>query len=833
VDNDTLTVTAVTPGANGAVTLNPVTYAPSPNFFGTDSFTYTVSDGNGGTDTATVTVTIAPSNDALTANDDSASLAEDGSATVAVLANDTDPENDVLSVQSVTQGTNGSVAINPDKTVTYTPNADFHGADSFTYTASDGNGGTDSATVTVTVTPVNDAPVAGDDTASVVEDGSVDITVLGNDADVDEDLLSVTSVTQGANGAVVINPDDTVTYTPEADYNGSDSFTYTVSDGNGGEDTATVTVTVGAANDAPVAGDDSASTAEDTPVTVSVLANDTDLEDDTLSVSAVTQGANGAVVVNANDTETYTPGANFNGSDSFTYTVSDGNGGTDTATVTVTVTPVNDAPVANDDPASVAEDGSATVAVLANDTDAENDTLTVTAVTQGANGTVTLNPVTYTPAANYNGADSFTYTISDGNGGTDTATVNVTVGAANDAPVANDDTATVAEDGSVSVPVLANDTDLDNDTLSVTAVTQGTNGTVTLNPVTYAPNANFNGSDSFTYTVSDGNGGTDTATVTVTITAVNDAPVTVDDSATTLAETPVTIQVRTNDTDVDSPTLTITAVTQGANGSVAINAGQTVTYTPATAWVGPDTFTYTISDGAGGTATATVSVTVQAPPRVSTNIQVLYAFDEGSGTTVNDVSGVGTPLNLTVANASAVTWLPGALSIDSNTLVQSAGTATKVIDACKSSNEVTVEGWVLPANLSQTGPAAIVTMSQNHVKRNVTLGQSGSAYSGQLRTSTTGQDGTQANANNVATTNLTHVVYTRSSTGAVRIYVNGTLVTSATLTGNLSSWANYNLALGGELSGTRYWRGEMHLVAIYSRALTSTEVRQNWLAGAN
>ncbi len=834
VDNDTLTVTAVTQGANGSVTLNPVTYTPSPNFFGTDSFTYTISDstgGGGGVDTATVTVTIAPSNDNLTALDDSATVAEDGSVTVTVLSNDSDPENDVLSVQSVTQGTNGSVAIAGTQ-VTYTPNPDFHGADSFTYTASDGNGGTDSATVTITVTPVNDAPVAGDDTASVVEDGSVAITVLGNDADVDEDLLTVTSVTQGAHGSVVINGDDTVTYTPAANYNGADSFTYTVSDGET-DDTATVTVTIGAANDAPVAADDSASTTEDNPISVSVLGNDTDPENDTLEVSAVTQGANGAVQHTRSGTAIYTPAANFHGTDSFTYTASDGNGGTDTATVTVTISSINDAPVANDDPASVAEDGSVTVAVLANDTDADNDTLTVTARTQGAHGTVTLNPVTYTPAANYNGPDTFTYTISDGNGGTDTATVNVTVGSANDVPNANDDTATTAEDNPVTVSVLGNDTDLDNDTLSVISVTQPANGTVTMNPVKYTPNANFFGSNSFTYTVSDGNGGTDTATVNVTVTAVNDAPVAVNDSATTLAETAVTVLVRTNDTDVEGNTLTITAITQGAHGSVVINAGQSVTYTPATAWIGPDSFTYTISDGAGGTATATVNVTVQAPPRVTANIQVLYPFNEGSGTTVNDTSGVGTPLNLTVASAGAVSWLPGALSINSNTLVQTAGTATKVINASKASNEVTVEAWVDPLNLSQTGPAAIVTVSQTHNKRDVTLGQSGTAYNGQLRTSSTGQGGTQHNANNTATTNLTHVVYTRSSTGAVRIYVNGNLATSATLTGNLSSWDNYKLALGGEVSGTRYWRGELHLVAIYSRALTAAEARQNFLAGAN
>jgi hypothetical protein len=321
--------------------------------------------------------------------------------------------------------------------------------------------------------------------------------------------------------------------------------------------------------------------------------------------------------------------------------------------------------------------------------------------------------------------------------------------------------------------------------------------------------------------------------VAVTVTPVNDAPVAVNDTATTLAEVAVTVNVRANDTDIDSPTLTVTAVTQGAHGSVSISSEVGVTYTPAAGWVGPDAFTYTISDGSGGTATATVNVTVQAPARVTGNLQVLYTFYEGSGTLVHDVSGVGTAYNLTIGSASAVTWLPGALSLNSPVLVQNAATATKVINACKTSNEVTMEAWVAPDNTTQTGPAAIATIAQNTTKRDVTLGQSGTAYNGQLKTSTTGNDGTQTSTGAVATTGLTHVVYTRSSAGAVRIYVNGTQVATATLTGNLSGWTNYNLALGGEPNGARYWVGDMHLVAIYSRALTAAEARQNWLAGAN
>jgi hypothetical protein len=304
-------------------------------------------------------------------------------------------------------------------------------------------------------------------------------------------------------------------------------------------------------------------------------------------------------------------------------------------TFTIRVTDSNRAPVANGDAATVAEDsGASTIDVLGNDTDPDADALTVVGTTHGTRGQVTIagggTAVTYTPNANATGPDTFTYTINDGEGGFAVGTVAVTITAVNDAPIAVDDIATVVEDsGANTIDVRLNDTDIDGGTIRIIASTDGAKGTVAIpgdGPwVTYTPNADATGADTFTYTVSDGNGGTDTATVTVTITPVNDPPNAADDGIPTpiriaRGSGPVSIAVLANDTTVpdDTETLQITSVTQGSRGAVAIEGGGlSLTYDPAGQTTGLDVFTYTISDGHGGFDTATVQVEVVKikPPR--------------------------------------------------------------------------------------------------------------------------------------------------------------------------------------------------------------------------
>jgi len=447
--------------------------------------------------------------------------------------------------------------------------------------------------------------------------------------------------------------------------------------------------TLAADNEPPVAEDDTAFvTANSGGNPIDVLANDTTELGEDLTIISVTQPADGTVIFTATQV-TFAPNPGFTGTTTFTYIVSDGNGGSDTATVTVTVSLPNTAPDAADDSIAVGEDSGATaLGVLANDWDADQDSLSIDAVTQPSNGTVTFTAgdVSFTPNADFNGITTFTYTVSDGNGGTDTATVTMTVTGVNDAPQASDDAATAAEDsGATTIDVLANDTDIDGDALSITGVTQPAHGTVTFTAgdVSFAPAGDFAGTTSFTYTASDSNGGSDTATVNVTVTAANDAPDAADDTAEAIADgETVAIDVLANDQDVDGDALAVIGVTQPAQGTVTFTVGG-VSYAPPSDFGGTATFAYTVSDGNGGTDTAAVAVevtlltyTIDVLPNVTlTALTGGYASGSQQTRTVTIArTGTGPLANLTVALSGA----------QSNAFVATQPAATALNDATTS-----------------------------------------------------------------------------------------------------------------------------------------------------
>jgi VCBS repeat-containing protein/parallel beta-helix repeat protein len=559
---------------------------------------------------------------------DSGSTPEDTPVDGLVLENDTDSESRGLSAVKVTDPAHGAVTLSARGAYTYTPAADYSGPDSFTYKANDGASDSNTVAVSISVTAVNDVPVAVGDSGSVAEDGVLTGTsVLGNDSDVEDSPLTAVKVTEPSHGAVTLNSNGTYTYTPAADYNGPDSFTYKANDGTADSTlAATVSINVTAVNDAPAAAGDSGSVAEDGTLNgVSVLGNDSDVENSPLTAVKVTDPAHGTVTLSSNGTYTYSPAANYNGPDSFTYKANDGTGDSNVVTVSITVNAVPDLPVAVDDSASVAEDGTLNVAaadaVLKNDSDADGQSLTAVKVTDPSHGTVTLSSngsYTYTPVANYNGSDSFTYKANDGTSDSNTVAVSISVTAVNDAPVAVGDSGSAAEDGVLNVAaadgVLKNDTDVEGQTLHAAKVTDPAHGTVTVDPTgsyVYTPAANYNGPDSFTYKASDGAADSNVATVSITVGGANDAPEAVGDSA-TVAEDDVLngSSVLPNDTDTDGDPLTAAKASDPTHGTATVNADGTYTYTPAANYNGSDSFTYRANDRTSDSGAATVSITV-------------------------------------------------------------------------------------------------------------------------------------------------------------------------------------------------------------------------------
>ena len=615
IDGDLVTVSATGLPSWLTLTDNTLSGTPTEGEIGSEITITATDDGEGAlTATQIFTIVVTPVNDAPVAVADTATVLEDAATTsIDVLANDTSEEEGTLILTLVSTPGTGTVSISLDGvSVDYTPSADFNGTEVITYTVSDGTD-TATGTLTVTVTPVNDAPVAVADTATVLEDAATtSIDVIANDTDVDlGNILSLTTVSTPGTGTVSINLDGvSVDYTPSADFNGTEVITYTVSDGT---DTATgtLTVTVTPVNDAPVAVADTATVLEDAATTsIDVIANDTDVDlGNILSLTTVSTPGTGTVSINLDGVSVdYTPSADFNGTEVITYTVSDG---TDTATgtLTVTVRPVNDAPEAIADTATVSEDSATTsIDVIANDTDVDlGNILSLTTVSTPGTGTVSINldgvSVDYTPSADFNGTEVITYTVSDG---TDTATgtLTVTVTPVNDAPEAIADTATVSEDSATtSIDVIANDTDVDlGNILSLTTVSTPGTGTVSINldgvSVDYTPSADFNGTEVITYTVSDG---TDTATgtLTVTVTPVNDAPIAVEDTASVLENAiMISTDVISNDIDVDGDILLLSAISYSGLGTVIVNVDEiTIDYTPAPNFIGTEVINYSVTDG--------------------------------------------------------------------------------------------------------------------------------------------------------------------------------------------------------------------------------------------
>jgi T1SS-143 domain-containing protein len=714
--------TAVLAGV-GSIVINTdgsYTFTPVPDWNGVvPTITYTASDsGRGGTVTSTLDIAVEPATDIVA---DVISTHSGEPITSNVLGNDTF-ENDDAAVTAVTEGAHGTVVINPDGTVTYTPDDGYVGPDSYTYTVTSG-GVTETTTVMIEVT--NTVPVAAPEVETTPEDTQLGGNVLDNDGDGDGDPLIIaqfeiggqaymagqTAVIAGV-GTILLNADGSYAFVPVADWNGTvPTVTYTVIDGNqGGATTSTLDITVTPVGDvAPNA----ITTHAGEPVTTDVRDNDT-FENADAEVTAVTQGAHGAVVINPDGTVTYTPGDGYVGPDSYSYTVTSG-GVTETTTVTIEVT--NAVPTALPEVETTPEDTPVSGNILDNESDADGDPLRVTQYEVGGQvyaagqtailagiGTILINAdgdYTFTPAANWNGTvPTITYTVSDGNqGGTATSTLDINVTPVNDAPDAIGLPARVDTDADIitGIDVTGGFSDIEGDTLSYTAT--GLPAGLTLDPVTglisgtidnSASQAGTAGNPAGVYTVvvtaDDGQGGTVSHSFTWTVT--NPVPDAVDDANATDEATPLTVSaaagVLGNDSDPDGDTLTVSAVNGAAasvgavvagtsGGSFTLNADGSYDFDPNGAFedlaageTRATSITYTVSDGEGGTDTATLEVVVTGVNDAPVPVGTLpgQSNEDADGGISVDITAGFSDVDASDTLSYTATGLPAGLALD-------------------------------------------------------------------------------------------------------------------------------------------------------------------------
>ncbi|MEH0753712.1 tandem-95 repeat protein [Vibrio alginolyticus] len=661
VEGDALTASNLSVDGNATVTQNDdgsFTITPDADFNGDIDISFDISDGTN-TVQATADLTVNPINDLPVPQDQQFSVEEDGTLQFTdadLLAGATDIEGDDLSVTGISyEGTDGVLTDNGDGTYSFAPNENFNGDVNFSFDVSDGTD-TVSANVDVSVTPVNDPPVAGSTSYTVHEDNSITISdaqLLANSSDLEGDV-SIDSVSySGSDGVLQINGDGTYTFSPNENFNGEVTLDVVVADEEGATDVTTAGITVLEVNDPPVAGPTSYTIDEDSVLTFSesqVLLNASDVEGDVELVGISYDGPDGIFTVNDDGTCSFAPNENFNGQVQLDVTIRDEDGAEVDTVINVNVLPINDAPVSGDLAYSVDEDGSITLSqeqLLSQASDIEGDDLTASDLTVDGSATVTANDdgsFTITPDADFNGDIDIQFNITDG---TDTiqATADLTVNPVNDLPVPQDQQFSVEEDGTLQFTdanLLAGATDIDGDNLTVDGISYtGSDGVLTDHgdgTYTFAPNENFNGDVSFSFGVSDG---TETvpANVDVSVTPVNDPPVAGSTSYTVDEDNAITIsdeQLLANSSDVEGAVSIDSVTYSGTDGVFQDNGDGTYTFMPNENFSGDISLDVIVADEQGAIDETTAGITVIEVNDLPVAGPTSYTIDEDSVLTFSE-----------------------------------------------------------------------------------------------------------------------------------------------------------------------------------------------------
>jgi VCBS repeat-containing protein len=605
--------------AHGVVELNAdgtYSFTPDADWNGTDSFTVRTTDAEGGTTEQVVTVTVGAVDDAAIITATGGSGAEDSVITGTISA--TDVDGGVAGIELVGDVSHGELILNADGSYSFTPDADWNGSDSFTVRVTDGQGGVSERTIDINVASVEDDSQLATTGGSGAEDTVITGTITASDAD--GGVASVELVGDVSHGDLRLNADGSYSFTPDADWNGSDSFTVRITDVNGAVTDRTVDLTVESVDDAVTTGgividDPSTPEAETLPVESAAIDEDTvltftvdahDVEGEAIAITFA-DNPDGSVTVNPDGTYSFTPTGDFTGETTLTYTVTDAGGAVTTNSVTITVGAVEDEAVVTAAGGSGAEDSVITGSITA--TDVDGAVTGIELVSGTAHGVVELNAdgsYSFTPAADWNGTDSFVVRVTDELGGTTEQTVTVTVGAVDDESVVTATGGAGAEDSVITGTISA--TDADGGIVGIELVGDAAHGQLTLNAdgsYSFAPDADWNGSDSFTVRVTDASGGTTEQTIDLHVAAVDDEAV-ISATGGSDSETGV-FSGQIVASDIDGAITGIEVVSGTAHGDLTLNADGSFTFTPGPDWTGSDSFVVRTTDEHGGTTEQTIT----------------------------------------------------------------------------------------------------------------------------------------------------------------------------------------------------------------------------------
>ncbi|MFK7979916.1 MAG: Ig-like domain-containing protein, partial [Saprospiraceae bacterium] len=679
---DTLVTTIIQNAIHGTATVvqnDGINYTPTFGYFGLDTIIYQVCDIANLCTNDTVFITITDINEAPTAEADFLEINKNTSDNlVAVQANDNDPDGtgDTLMTSILVMPVNGTATIINDKDISYTPTLTYFGLDTIVYQVCDTANLCASDTLFITINDANDAPEANPDYSTVLENSTDNfIDVQANDTDLNGmgDSLLTTITLMPSNGTAAVINDDSISYSPDANYFGLDTIVYQVCDTGSLCAIDTVFLTINYINYAPTAVADFIEIDKNTIDNfINVLGNDTDPDGagDTLVANILGMPSNGIATVVNDDSISYTPNTNYFGLDTIIYQVCDTANLCNFDSVFITVIDVNEAPEAHPDFSTVLENSTDNIiAVQANDTDSNGagDSLITTISAMPLYGTATVvdeEDISYHPTSGYFGLDTIIYQVCDTANLCDSDTIFLIIEEVNKAPIANPDYDTIAVNSTNNIiAVQANDTDPNGagDFLLTTILVMPLNGTATVvnnDSINYNPTMGYVGLDTLVYQVCDTANVCATDTVFITIYDVNMAPTANPDYSTVLQNSTdnfIDVQANDNDSNGIGDSLITSILVMPSSGTVVVSDGDSVNYTPTASYFGLDTIVYQVCDTANLCATDTIFITVNDINEAPSAMEDFLVIDKNTSDNIikvqandSDPDGVGDSLITTI-----------------------------------------------------------------------------------------------------------------------------------------------------------------------------------------